>query len=51
MSEYGSRVLHYELEKDANGNWKDGFPDKDNHSIDAVRYALESEIRGPAISF
>ncbi|PDO11585.1 MAG: terminase [Candidatus Reconcilbacillus cellulovorans] len=34
----------YELEKDANGNWKDGFPDRNNHSIDAVRYALEDEI-------
>jgi len=41
----------YELEPDGNGGWKEGFPDRDNHSIDAVRYALESEIRGPAISF
>lgn len=41
----------YELEPDGNGGWKDGYPDRDNHSIDAVRYALESEIRGPAISF
>jgi len=41
----------YELEPDGNGGWKEGYPDKDNHSIDAVRYALESEIRGPAVSF
>lgn len=41
----------YELEPDGNGGWKEGYPDRDNHSIDAVRYALESEIRGPAISF
>jgi len=41
----------YELEPDKNGGWKEGYPDKNNHSIDAVRYALESEIRGPAISF
>ena len=34
----------YELDKDANGNWKAGYPDRNNHSIDAVRYALESEI-------
>ena len=34
----------YELEKDANGNWKAGYPDRNNHSIDAVRYALEDEI-------
>lgn len=31
----------YELEKDNNGNWKDGYPDKDNHAIDMVRYACE----------
>jgi PBSX family phage terminase large subunit len=41
----------YELEPDGNGGWKEGYPDRDNHSIDAVRYALESEIRGPAVSF
>ncbi|MGG1598048.1 PBSX family phage terminase large subunit [Paenibacillus naphthalenovorans] len=41
----------YELEPDGNGGWKEGYPDRDNHSIDAVRYAMESEIRGPAISF
>lgn len=41
----------YELEKDKNGNWKACYPDRNNHSIDAVRYALESEIRGPAVSF
>lgn len=32
----------YELEQDNQGNFKADFPDKDNHSIDAVRYALES---------
>lgn len=31
----------YELEQDKNGNFKGSYPDKDNHSIDAVRYALE----------
>lgn len=35
--------LSYELEKDANGNFKAGYPDKNNHSIDAVRYALNIE--------
>ena len=30
----------YEIEKDRNGNFKAEFPDKNNHSIDAVRYAL-----------
>lgn len=35
----------YELEPDGNGGWKGGYPDRDNHSIDAVRYALEDEMR------
>lgn len=43
--------LHYELEKDANGNWKDGFPDHDNHSIDATRYALEKDMKPSGVSF
>lgn len=30
----------YEIEKDRNGNFKAEYPDKNNHSIDAVRYAL-----------
>ena len=34
----------YELERDANGNFKAGYPDKNNHTIDAVRYALEDEM-------
>ena len=34
----------YELEKDKNGNFKGGYPDKNNHSIDACRYALEDEM-------
>lgn len=36
--------LNYELKKDGNGNFVAGFPDKDNHHIDAVRYGLNSEI-------
>ena len=31
----------YELEKDKLGNFKSVYPDKNNHTIDAVRYALE----------
>ena len=31
----------YELEQDKNGNFKGGYPDKDNHTIDAARYGLE----------
>lgn len=37
--------LGYELEKDANGNFKGSFPDKNNHSIDAVRYSREYDMR------
>lgn len=41
----------YELEPDGNGGFKAGFPDKDNHSIDQCRYALEGDMRRPGISF
>lgn len=33
--------VHYEFERDRDGNLITGYPDKDNHSIDATRYALE----------
>lgn len=36
--------LNYELTKDAHGNFKAEFPDKDNHSIDAIRYAMEDDM-------
>ena len=32
----------YEYERDKEGNIISGYPDKDNHTIDATRYALES---------
>ena len=34
----------YELIPDGHGGFRDGFPDKDNHTIDAVRYALEDDF-------
>ncbi len=37
--------IEYELEKDTNGNFKSHFPDKNNHSIDAVRYSRELDMR------
>jgi len=37
--------IGYEIGKDGHGNLKGSFPDKDNHSIDSVRYALEDHIR------
>lgn len=35
----------YELDKDRDGNFRADYPDRDNHSIDAVRYALETDMR------
>jgi phage terminase large subunit len=41
----------YELEKDKNGNFKASYPDKNNHLIDGVRYALNDEILDARIYF
>ncbi len=35
----------YEYDRDKNGNFVSGYPDRDNHLIDATRYALERVIR------
>lgn len=35
----------YELESDGNDGFKAKFPDKNNHSIDAVRYSRESDMK------
>ena len=37
--------MEYEFERDKGGEVIDGYPDRDNHSIDAVRYALEEVWR------
>lgn len=42
--------INYSLETDKNGEVKSEYPDKDNHSIDAVRYALEDDMRAGGIS-
>lgn len=34
----------YEYETDKNGDFLSAYPDKDNHTIDATRYALETVI-------
>ena len=34
----------YELESDGNDGFKANYPDFQNHSIDAVRYALEDDM-------
>ena len=33
--------VHYEYEKNKDNEWISGYPDADNHTIDALRYALE----------
>ncbi|WP_410177081.1 PBSX family phage terminase large subunit [Thermoclostridium stercorarium] len=42
--------VNYELEKDNNGNFKAEYPDKNNHTIDAVRYALEDDMKSGGLS-
>lgn len=42
---------NYALETDRNGEVKSSYPDKDNHTIDAVRYALEDEMKHSKITF
>ena len=36
---------HYEYEQDKDGSFISGYPDKNNHLIDAARYALERVFR------
>ena len=36
--------INYSYEQDRSGNVKSQYPDKDNHTIDAVRYALQDEF-------
>ena len=38
--ETAKEFLEYEYEKDKEGNVISGYPDRNNHSIDAVRYAM-----------
>ncbi len=43
--ETAEEFLAYELEMDKEGNFISAYPDKNNHSIDAVRYAMNNEWR------
>ena len=36
-----SEFINYEYEQDREGNFISAYPDENNHSIDAVRYAME----------
>lgn len=40
-----------DYQTDQDGNLRAKLEDKDNHSIDAVRYALEGDMRKPGVSF
>lgn len=42
--------LNYEYDRDKNGDVVSGYPDKNNHSIDAVRYAMNKVILGGRMS-
>jgi PBSX family phage terminase large subunit len=42
--ETAREFLTYELDKDVHGNFKAAYPDKNNHSIDSVRYALNDDM-------
>lgn len=35
----------YEYLRDKNGDFKSDYPDKNNHAIDAIRYALEDDFK------
>ena len=39
-------LSEYEYEQDKEGNFISGYPDENNHIIDAMRYALEGLMRG-----
>lgn len=42
--------INYEYEQDKYGNFKSIYPDKDNHTIDATRYALEDDTKKPTMT-
>jgi phage terminase large subunit len=37
--------IGYCLEKDKSGEWISRYPDKDNHSIDSSRYAMQNDMK------
>lgn len=43
--ETAKEFLSYEYEKDNEGNFKATYPDKNNHAIDMVRYALNNDMK------
>lgn len=43
--------MSYEYEMNKQGEFISAYPDKNNHSIDAVRYGMNDEIRKAKVSF
>lgn len=43
--------INYALETDRNGEVKSSYPDKDNHTIDGVRYSLNDDINLGGVTF
>lgn len=43
--------VNYEYERNKDGQFISAYPDKNNHSIDDVRYGMESEMREKNYSF
>jgi len=41
--------VSYEYERNKNGEYVSAYPDKNNHFVDSVRYALENEMRNSRI--
>ena len=41
----------YEYERDKYGEFKSKYPDLNNHSIDATRYAIEDETKSNTMTF
>ena len=46
--ETARELQKYTLQKDKSGRFLGGWPDRDNHAIDALRYALE-EVSSPGV--
>ncbi len=41
----------YEYKRSRDGTWQSDYPDKDNHLIDAVRYAMEEDMKNKTYWF
>lgn len=46
-----NELLHYEYDRYGNGDFKTEYPDGNDHAIDSLRYAHETDIRRGLIQF